>query len=718
MITAPYNFVPLNKEVFYPNWADEVSLDAPFEDGESGEIDITITAKSPIFIRDGKDDEQFCQYNGQYYIPGSSVKGMIRNVLEIMSFSKMGEDSFNDDTYAVRDLRNRDLYMSKMTPDNTFCGWLKKSTDGYIIEDCGKPGRIRHEEIDKIFNIAFASKFKEGNFGNKAKDKTAEKKYNLINAKSYEYNFQYLKKDVNREIYQYDQNGSKKGTLVLTGQPSARNEPVEKKPSGKIFEFIFFESKREIEVPEKVFENFKFAYFDKRDTEPKESPDWTYWKKRLEEGEKVPVFFQKNGNTIAHFGLSFLYKLPYKHSIKDGIPKTHFDERKDLAQTIFGYIDQKTKTALKGRVQFSHFKAIKNAEILEERREILGTPRASYYPMYIKQEDGRLYKTYMDESFSIAGRKRYPIHNSSTTKKTEDTGNENVGTTFSPLKDGVVFKGKLRYHNLKKAELGALLSALTFHNTKDTYHNIGLAKSLGYGKIALKIENIDNINEYLKTFESEITIQVSDWATSPQLKELLSMATEQNNTGNSRLDYMSLADFAKNKTGENKDYLRNYTRLEGITTIQPLSLISEDDLANIREKQKEQEQAEEARLEAKKQEQRKQKEQEQADKLYTDAINSDNLQILQNFIDKYPNHDRVAEITEKKATLEQQQQQNRHQKVNEQAQYAFDALQKNRGNPKKYNKDKEKFIKKWSAGKNNKGSEYILELIETLKQEK
>jgi len=486
MITAPFNFVPLSEKVFFPNWANRVSHDIPFSDEESGVIDITITAKSPIFIRDHEKEEEFCQFNKEYYIPGSSVKGMIRNILEVMSFSKMS--FIDDDTYAVRDLRNRELYMSKMIPEKTFCGWIKKTDNGYIIEDCGKPGRIKHSEIDKIFNIDFASKFRAGKFGNKANDKTAEKKYKLIGEnKNFEHNFTYVKKDVNREIYKYDKNGTKKGTLVLTGQPSARKEPTGQKPSGKVYEFIFFEPKDELKVPKDVFDNFLFAYFDERDTEPKESPDWAFWKKRLAKGEKVPVFFQKNGKDILHFGLSYLYKLPYKHSIKDGLPPLHKDKRLDLAQTIFGHIQD--NSALKGRVQFSHFKAVKNIKVLPKRTEILGTPRASYYPIYIEQQDGKLYKTYMDSDFSIAGWKRYPIHKNGV-KKTEDTGNENVGTTFAPLDGGVVFKGKLRFFNLKRAELGAILSALSFHNTPNTYHNIGLAKSLGYGKIEIKIDGI------------------------------------------------------------------------------------------------------------------------------------------------------------------------------------------------------------------------------------
>jgi len=369
-----------------------------------------------------------------------------------------------------------------------------------MIEDCGKPGRIKHNEIDKIFNMDFASKFRAGKFANKAKDKTAKVKYEMIKSNNFEHGFEYFKKDVNREIYRYDANSNKKGTLVLTGQPSARKEPQGQKPSGKVYEFVFFESKGELKLTKDTYQNFLFAYFDGRKTEPKESPDWAFWKKKLEAGGKVPVFFQKNGKEVAHFGLSYLYKLPYTHSVKDGVPPAHNDSRRDLAETMFGYIGK--EEALKGRVQFSHFKASSHAQSLAPRTEILGTPRASYYPMYVKQQEGKLFTTFMDGGFNISGWKRYPIHKNGV-QKTTDTGNENVGTTFSPLKEGVVFQGKVRYHNLKKAELGALLSALTFHNTKGCFHNIGMAKSLGYGKVELKIDGIA-LEEYLKAFEVEV----------------------------------------------------------------------------------------------------------------------------------------------------------------------------------------------------------------------
>ena len=117
MITAPYNFVPLNDKIFYPPWASDATLknihDVPFEDGESGVIELEITTKSPTFIKDGKNPSEFCHFineNGgkEYYIPATSIKGMIRNVLEIMSFGKIRIDESKHKKYlSVRDMTDR-----------------------------------------------------------------------------------------------------------------------------------------------------------------------------------------------------------------------------------------------------------------------------------------------------------------------------------------------------------------------------------------------------------------------------------------------------------------------------------------------------------------------------------------------------------------------------------------------------------------------------------
>ena len=588
---APYNFIPLNKEVFFPEWADNVSQEYPFENSESGSIDIEIETFSPIFIKNSKEYAQnevmeFCHFidengNKKYYIPGSSLKGMIRNVLEILSFSKI--DFIDDDTYAVRDLSSaQNFYMKQMNLiDKPFtrAGWLKKEGEKYIIEDCGTPGRISHQEIDKAFNIEFAKYFQSPLFDSSDNNqKTAKYKYDIIGqitptikvgpAYSSKTNQKYDK----RQFHKYDTNG-KEGILVLTGQPTPRQNSGQM-GDGKGFEFVFFEKQTELEVDKKVFENFKFAYFDGKDTQPKESPDWTFWKEKLYNGEKIPVFFQKDdkGNVL-HFGLSYLYKLPYEHSIKEGLYSEHLKDKLDLAQTIFGIESNEEKNkGLKGRVIFSHLEGF-NCEEDGIKEEILATPRASYYPIYISQNcnNGSVenYKTYNDDEFKIAGRKRYPIRNR--IFSTNPIHNQLVNTKFKPLKKGK-FKGKMVYHNLKKEELGAILSAITFHLNNECYHNIGMAKPLGYGKIKIKINGID-AKEYIKEFEKVMFKFKNNWIESDELIELFTMAKEHDfNDLYMRIDPED--EFRKEKTA--KHCLRKFSDIVN-DRVYPQSLLTKEE---------------------------------------------------------------------------------------------------------------------------------------------
>ena len=293
-------------------------------------------------------------------------------------------------------------------------------------------------------------------------------------------------------------------------------------------------------------------------------------------------------------------------------------------------------------------------------------------------------------------------------------------TTFTPLKEGVVFKGKMRFHNLKKAEVGVLLSALTFHSTPRTFHNIGLAKSLGYGKVELKLNGINDIDGYLKAFELAIGEQISNWIESPQLAELFAMASEQKNEGSSKLKYMPLLEFAKNKTGTNKDYLRNYTALDNIVTVNIKSFLSVDEkkiLEANREnviKQREDKIKQEAENKKQKelQEAKTKKEQEDLDR----ALGADNIQLIENFIKNYPDNTRIEEVRTRLCTLQEAQKQNKFAEVNKTAKEQLDKTL-TQPDKKKRKEFLEKFIDKWSKEKENKGSEYILELVKKAKEE-
>jgi CRISPR-associated protein (TIGR03986 family) len=737
MITAPYNFVPLNEKVFYPPWAEDISHDIPFEDGESGVIDIEITAKSPIFIRDHNNSEEFCNYNGEYYIPATSVKGMIRNVLEIMSFSKM--NMIDDKTYAVRDLsKAKNFYFSEINKTAIRCGWLYFDNKKLKIKDCGEPYRVSYDEIDRYFNIRFKQKFMDGTFKNaNSPYKKAFKKYELLNNLSNQnienvvFNFSKDGNKNGRETVKFDDSGNIKGKLILTGHPSARKEPQDEQPSGKIYDFVFKEldCAKIYDVDNKVFENFKFAYFDRRDTQPKESPDWTYWKAKLYSGEKIPVFFHTDiTGKVSSFGLSYLYKFPYKHSIMDALFKNHTSSKIDLAEAIFGYIDKKSKSSLKGRVSFSHAKATSNPDVLDSRYVLLGTPRASYYPIYLVQ-NGDEYKTLMDANIVLAGRKRYPIHRNF---NHQCQGDSTQTTLITPLNSNTKFKCSVRFHNLKKAEIGALLSALTFHNTSGCFHNISMAKPLGYGKIELKITNLKNLNyqfeDYLKEFESCINAEIFDgkikWHTSEQIVNLLTMATPQDDDN---LEYMELTDFAKEKNDSN--YLHRYIELDGVTIKECKSIIDKDNIDSYLDDVAVFKQREKLREEKRKQEEeekkRRKQEKEKQNLMNKEALKVKdelakkpkevNIQIVENFIKNYSDYEKLDEIKIKLQNIKDSLTQDKHSEVNKKFDSALKVLQNKKGNQKQYKKALDKFLKRWCSERNNRKSPYILVKLEKAK---
>lgn len=584
-ITAPYNFVPLNKEVFYPEWSNRFKKDkngkkihdfpvhdVPFRDGESGEIDIEILTHSPIFIRnhyqegddfyeverkvkkideDGKIKNEkekvkisteFCYAKEEdgakrFYIPATSIKGMIRNIVEIMGFSKIRIDEVeHKKSMSVRDMTNRAILVGTAKG----CGFLEKTANGYALKDCGKVIVVSHEKLQNDANI-YTKRFT-----------TAKEKYNEYGEKTL---FCSICEDRSGNFPKTKANilqSGQKFNLVFTGD-------IENKKH----EFVFRDSNNNVTLKKGVFESFKKVYFENKD-----SVDGQYWKEEWSKNKKIPVFYTKNKKgEITAIGLTQLFKLSYKKTIFQASKQDIEAGKLDLAETIFGIEDN--KIALKGRVYFSHLKSnIVRYEADKEVEQVLGSPNPSYYPNYIEQTKLRgknveNYKTLMDEDATIRGYKRYPLQNQIQpySLPTKDNGsvNHEVATKFKPLQKGTIFKGKLRFHNLKREEIGAILSALTFHGQNDKYyHNIGMAKPLGYGKIKITLKYNKTLRhtqeEYIKAFEDMMNAwdkkEFESWRNSRQMKELFAMSdkNEAKSLRYQRLDSKKkIDDFSKAK---------------------------------------------------------------------------------------------------------------------------------------------------------------------------
>lgn len=484
----PYNFSPISERVYKPSWRNMISQDIPFSDGISGSIDVTFEALTPLIVKEGKDKPENVNFNGKPFIPGTSVKGMIRNVLEILSLAKIGP-RIKDNRYSMRDL-------TPTNRDYTLKGRQEDIKAGFLVKVKGKYGLIKSPNFDHISYDDIGS-----GFGiNGRSIKTApdiSNKYKLLGKQKP------FIKDANNDVW----------LAVFTG--SMQNKEHEfyfKVPSDPI---------KVYNIPE-AMKNFLCVY----EHEVK-SESWIFWKTKIKNLDHdptfadlstelcyAPIFYTTEDKKISSLGLAFLHRELYSNSIHDFLDTNHKGDDLDLAQCIFGASDHD----LKGRVQFSPaFVEMKGKAIAQNSDKIiLGSPKPTFYPFYLKQDkNSQFASTLSDDEGEINGWKRYLVHDKFSQTKFEKW-TPKIGVEIKPLPEGVTFTTKIRFHNLKPEELGALLSALTFHRNRDKcFHQIGMAKPLGYGKlkladIKLSIPRMtDKLEDYMELFEKNLCKEVA-----------------------------------------------------------------------------------------------------------------------------------------------------------------------------------------------------------------
>ena len=565
-IRAPFNFVPVSDFVFSPEWADKISQDIPFEDSEDGVIELELKSETEIYVRNGhkrdieKDDDEYLKFshiNGNPFIPSTSIKGSIRNVLEIISFGKMGLVS--DDRYSIRDLQLK-KYLGFFQNSDVHCGWMSLIDEDRVeIEDCGIPRRISHKDLDKAWGTNFYTLFADEELLKNDENRTALFKIKKCENKQKTWHFRELPLNSQNAVDKrikvvFDNEGSLKGTIVVTGQPSARKErilnsdgTIKKKASGKAYEFVFPEDlvgvfSLDMNDPSGLYKDFEFIY--------KESVDWAYWKRILHKGGKVPVFFSLKNGSLLHFGLSYLYKLPFKKRVKGYLSPNHKAIKPDLASCIFGYTNP--SNSLKGRVQFSHCFLISGQESSSVTKLYLGSPKPTYYPVYIVQKgkDGYPeddFKTFLDEDAKIKGWKRYPVNSEIKDYTPLATIKPENLSCFVALNPDSVFSLKIRFHNLRKCEIGALLQAIMPSTTFS--HSIGLAKPFGFGRVSVNNVILSGCKfeqeVYTTSFKQLMEEAISGYSKSPQLNELRLMGIPQSTKV--PLVYMPLKEFVEKK---------------------------------------------------------------------------------------------------------------------------------------------------------------------------
>ena len=564
-ITSPYNFVPLNQQVFYPDWAEQASQDLPFKDGLDVSLDIKLTNVSPLFTRNGSKDgkDTFSSHiigeNGkrQYFIPATTIKGMLREIVEIMTFGKMQEGKdYQNRYFGYRDVARQagnELnaeYIRKVSKCKP--GWLYKEGENYYFAPCS--GELEKIAIDELKQL----------YPSYQSDPSIWKSNISVGKNGIYPSYPEIEKNDNYyRIVCTGKFGKKQHELLF---PSAEDEPI-------------LIQKETIEAFTTMYDATP-GFSDAKDGE-------SCFLSALENGEKIPVFHLRLEEGKETLGFSRMFKLPFKYNVKQQVEVLQKADinRPDFAETLFGYTGK--ETSLKGRVQISH--AFMEGEVVDseliEEKGILGSPKASYYPIYLKQHHSP-YKTY-DENEGIAGRKLYRVHTKDTTIPLPlNENNPNVESSFKTIPQGQNFHFRITMHNVKEVELGAVLAALTFNHTTGVYFNIGMAKSFGFGKCEIEENGIklngtnEKIDHYLQVFEKQMSAFTYEynqqlWAQTESITQLVNILGEHDD---SEVHMMDMDEYGDSKFEKRNPF--NQLKEQGTPIV---SMLTEEDKEEIRE---------------------------------------------------------------------------------------------------------------------------------------
>lgn len=220
----------------------------------------------------------------------------------------------------------------------------------------------------------------------------------------------------------------------------------------------------------------------------------------------APCFFVLNQDTgtVKHFGHTKYYRIPYNYSIADHVPSNLKTNYVDFTDLVFGL-----KEFWGGRVYFGDAVLERKDENKIFRDEpiesiLLGANPTSYQ-MYLEQKKSNKRTHWNSEKAMIRGVKQY-WHRDKITSYLPENNSNVVSKLSNIVKGGNLFNGKVYFKNLTKEELGALCKVLftatgdsedKISRNKSRRFKIGKGKSIGLGSIDIQSTLfLEPINEY------------------------------------------------------------------------------------------------------------------------------------------------------------------------------------------------------------------------------
>ncbi len=533
---APYNFVPLPEKVVTVDYVPPQDVYAAY----AGYIECTLTTESPLYTRCAMTTEFFKKWGEKAFyelpeaqkselarffslqddsrpvIPGSSLRGMVRSLVEIAGYGKVqwvtpqqlvyrgvGDPSSLGGFY-----RGQLLGKNKTNLPNTHLDYpSKKLKGGYLRKDKGRwaiqPATEHQGESFVHVEYQDANPITRGQHGR-------QRIHDVYAAPA------------SRIALNRGRRGP--GDLILdiaiTSKIMARHAGQTTPPPGMVpakliesghmggkhakhWHCVIFESDPSagwISIPDDMWEVYR---------EDRDLTRGLPTRELANDGDPLFYLLDDTGQLV-FFGPTMMFRLPYPNSPLDLAPSELQRESDiDLAEAIFGYtksnaIPEKDR-ACAGRISFTdaHFESDRDGVWLAQQLitpKILGSPKPTSFQHYLAQQepdDKRELDHYASpppHKTVIRGHKLYWHQGEIGIDDIQEQDQARIAkapkqyTQIKPVRAGVTFRFRIYFENLRKFELGALLWTLTLPGESDKVycHKLGMGKPLGMGSVRIQ----------------------------------------------------------------------------------------------------------------------------------------------------------------------------------------------------------------------------------------
>lgn len=543
---APYNFVPLNREVveINPTIPDANKYDTS---RNTGWIEVEIEALTPLYIRgtltedevkndkESKDKPEFCAPAGRIRIPGSSLRGMVRNMVEMVSFGRF--HFFEDRRLYYRGLADRSNlrteYQKRMSSfDSRTKSTTYKMNAGYLIRDGNRYGIIPAQN-------------RNGKQFDRVKKKETARR--LKSAKPFKFD--------NYTFFEHNGN-----CIVISGNMPNKKHDWEINPPDKHAKAIWIDEE-DVNYEQSDVQNY---YLDR-------NRNAVNLIKELENNRtlELPCFYvswiDDNERKRVSFGHTAMFRLAYEHSIGDHITtvshRIHDQALEKVKQAISksslekvnelngrDYTEGELTSALKSKkLNWNEIKKVLRAgtkidftdaifgneysfagrvffedafltaqqsdpQLDAQTPQILSAPKPTTFQHYLLQNSDEVRQlNHYNSDTELRGYKYYWHKSGENWTETDDQAIEKHGTQYTrirPVRAGIKFNGRIRFENLSDKELGALLFALDL--PEGCAHKLGMGKPLGLGSVRvtpkLYLSNREKrYTDFFEEWDNEIT---------------------------------------------------------------------------------------------------------------------------------------------------------------------------------------------------------------------